>query len=88
MTFINWMADPENEITLQYGPKDLCWAKDEDGGYYLTESGKKCYAGDNVEMPEEYGGGSFKSGIFQMATGYVWGWDSGKLVDVDREVNG
>lgn len=76
MELINWMADPDNQITLQYGPKGLCWDVDEEGYYYLTEWGLNAfYNRDDVQVPEEYGGGYFGSG-YSNVIGMVWHEDA------------
>ena len=63
MKLLNWLAEPDNMITVNYGPKGVCWDIDADGYYYLTEFGKECKQDINTLMPEEYGGESFMSGV-------------------------
>lgn len=75
MELINWMAEPDNMITMTYGPKELCWNIDEDGYYYLTEFGLNRYTYYDEEMPEEYGGGTFLGGDVQFI-GRVWNLDA------------
>lgn len=66
--FINWLYSPEGvrangagSITGTGGPEGLCWEYGEDGPV-LTEYGKKALFENNVEVPEEYGGGLWTDG--------------------------
>ncbi|MGN0294559.1 MAG: extracellular solute-binding protein [Lachnospiraceae bacterium] len=65
--FIDWLYSPEGmEIAGQAGgaagPEGLTWEMDGDTAV-LTEFGKKALPGNDVEVPEEWGGGSWKDGI-------------------------
>ena len=42
MAIINWLATPEGRMTLEYGPKDVCWYYDEDGNV--------CRVGNSVSL--------------------------------------
>ncbi|MEI3208547.1 MAG: hypothetical protein V8S84_12320, partial [Lachnospiraceae bacterium] len=44
MAIINWLATPEGRMTLEYGPKDVCWYYDEDGNTCFTDLGKSAKA--------------------------------------------
>lgn len=66
--FIDWLYSPEGfEINGQTngaaGPEGLTWELGEDGQPVLTDFGKKALPGAQVEVPEEYGGGTWGSGI-------------------------
>ncbi len=75
MELINWMSDPDNRITMAYGPRGLCWDIDEDGYYYLTEFGLKCREDSMTEIPEEYGGRTLDYG-YSNIIGNVWHLDA------------
>ena len=66
MEIINWLCTPEGRLTMDYGPKGLCWDYDENGKTYFTEFGKQCDEDRNTMMPEEWGGASFNDGAFQI----------------------
>lgn len=67
--FIDWLYSDEgimlngaNLSGATAGPEGLTWEMHEDGPY-LTEFGKAALLnGGDVEMPEEYGGGTWKAG--------------------------
>ena len=68
MEYINWMYTPEGILMSSdtpTGPKGLTWDI-KDGKPYLTEYGKKALPKNPVEVPAEYGGGTFKDGICQL----------------------
>ncbi len=67
--FINWLYSPDgivangvNSMADTAGPEGLCWEYGEDGPY-LTEFGKKALLEGDAQVPEEWGGGSWKDGI-------------------------
>lgn len=67
--FINWLYSPEGIVANSVssmadtaGPEGLCWEYGEDGPY-LTEFGKKALLEGDTQVPEEWGGGSWKDGI-------------------------
>lgn len=67
--FINWLYSPEGIVANSVssmadtaGPEGLCWEYGEDGPY-LTEFGKKALLEGDAQVPEEWGGGSWKDGI-------------------------
>lgn len=69
VNFINWLYSPEgvaaNSVSGMAdtaGPEGLCWEYGEDGPY-LTEFGKKALLEGDAQVPEEWGGGSWKDGI-------------------------
>lgn len=69
--FIDWLYSPEgignsagHSVTLS-GPEGLTWEM-KDGAPVLTEFGKECLVDGDAQMPEEYGGGSWKDGKSQL----------------------
>lgn len=65
--FIDWLYSPEGvEIAGQSigsaGPKGLTWEL-KDGKPVYTEFGMRALPGNDVPVPEEWGGGSWKDGI-------------------------
>lgn len=66
MEIINWLCTPEGRITMDYGPKGVCWDYDENGKTYLTEFGLQCKEDRTTMMPEEWGGATFNDGAFQV----------------------
>lgn len=65
MELINYFATPEGRMTLQYGPKGLCWDYDDQGNTIFTEFGRKCRADENTTMGNGYKG-SFHDGCLQI----------------------
>lgn len=71
--FIDWLYSDEgimmNGASLlgaAAGPEGLAWEMREDGPY-LTEFGKEALLnGGQIEVPEEYGGGTWESGTSQL----------------------
>lgn len=67
MAIINYFATPEGYMTYWYGPKDLCWYYDEEGNTCFTEFGETCHKDKKgTKMPDEWGGGTFDEGTFQV----------------------
>lgn len=66
MEIINWLCTPEGRLTMDYGPKELCWDYDENGKTYFTEFGLTCKEDRTTLMPEEWGGATFNDGAFQV----------------------
>ncbi len=68
--FIEWLYSSEGiMISCSYnggdstaGIKGLTWDTDEDGEPYLTEFGVKALMNGDADVPEEYGGGTWKEG--------------------------
>ncbi len=65
MELINWMYTDEGIMSLYNGPQGLTWEM-KDGKPVLTEFGKKALPNNPVDVPEEFGGGTFKDGQNQM----------------------
>ena len=74
MAIINWLATPEGRMTLEYGPKDVCWYYDEDGNCCFTELGKTAKLDGKTEMTDGYSG-TFEDGNFKM-NNTTWGLDA------------
>lgn len=66
MEIINWLSTPEGRLTMDYGPKDLCWDYDENGKTFFTDFGLTCKEDRKTLMPEEWGGATFNDGAFQI----------------------
>ena len=66
MEIINWLCTPEGRLTMDYGPKELCWDYDENGKTYFTEFGKTWFEDRTTLMPNEWGGATFNEGAFQV----------------------
>ncbi len=106
--FIDWLYSDEgimlngaNLSGAAAGPEGLTWEMHEDGPY-LTDFGKEALLnGGEIEMPEEYGGGTWKSGTSTLnykavvqceksEDGYYYYydlWDSVKALDTSELVN-
>jgi putative aldouronate transport system substrate-binding protein len=68
MQLINWMYTPEGVLSSSnqpVGPKGLAWDI-VDGKPVLTDFGKKALPNNPVDVPAEYGGGTWKEGVSQM----------------------
>ncbi|MCH5274983.1 MAG: extracellular solute-binding protein [Lachnospiraceae bacterium] len=66
MEIINWLCTPEGRLSMDYGPKGVCWDYDEEGRTYLTEFGKIAVEDKQTLMPDEWGGATFNDGSFQV----------------------
>lgn len=67
--FIDWLYSPEGIMANQAngtsgacGPEGLTW-EDNNGSPALTDFGKQALGGDEVDVPEEWGGGKWKEGV-------------------------
>ena len=66
--FIDWLYSPEgvmasaSQTGSTCGPEGLTWEM-QDGQPVLTEFGKSALGGEEVTVPEEWGGGSWKDGV-------------------------
>ncbi len=70
--FIDWLYSPEGIQTScaqasgrTAGPEGLTWERREDG-YYLTEFGFEALFSSDADIPEEWGGGTWKEGVCQL----------------------
>lgn len=66
--FIDWLYSPEGmELNGQSsgaaGIQGLTWDINEDGQPYITDYGLTALPSNEVEVPEEYGGGDWKDGV-------------------------
>lgn len=66
--FIDWLYSPEGimmscaQTASTCGPEGLTWEM-KDGEPVLTDFGKQALYGETVNVPEEWGGGSWKDGV-------------------------
>lgn len=66
--FIDWLYSSEgvlansSQTSGSSGPEGLTWEM-KDGEPVLTDFGKQALLDGNADVPEEYGGGSFKDGV-------------------------
>lgn len=77
MAILNWLSTPEGRMTLEYGPKDVCWYYDEDGNTCFTELGKSAKLDGKTEMTDGYSG-TFEDGNFKM-NNTTWALDTVNL---------
>lgn len=82
MEIINYMATPEGRLTMEYGPKGVCWDYDEEGNTYFTELGAKCHADVETSMEEAGYKGTFHDGQLQI-NNITWALDA-----INPESNG
>ncbi len=71
--FIDWLYSPEgiycNGVQSSAGtagPRGLSWEYDENGKPYLTEFGRQALLDGDVEVPDEWGGGTWSEGISRL----------------------
>lgn len=83
MAIINYLSTPEGFMTYKYGPKDVCWYYNENDQPCFTELGEKTYTNPEEIMPDEWGGGMFKDGLFA-ANNTTWAIDA-KNPETDGE---
>ncbi len=74
MAIINWLSTPEGRMTVEYGPKDVCWYYDENGKTCFTELGRAAKLDSKTEMTDGYTG-TFDDGSFKM-NNTTWGIDA------------
>ncbi len=86
--FIGWLYSPEGIMASQAngtsgscGPEGLTWEKGSDGEPALTDFGKKALNGDEVSVPEEWGGGSWADGVSALNITFV------NTVDLNPDTN-
>lgn len=66
--FIDWLYSPEGirlngQANGAAGIEGLTWEMNEEGKPELTDFGKQALPMNDVEVPEEYGGGNWKDGV-------------------------
>jgi len=61
MEFLDWLAAPEGSTYLQAGLPGWSYTTNDDGTYTLTENGEYQLM-NNLEVPEEFGGGGYQDG--------------------------
>lgn len=74
MAIYNWLATPEGRMTVEYGPKDVCWYYDENGKTQFTELGRTAKLDTKTEMSDGYSG-TFDDGSFKLNNS-TWAIDS------------
>lgn len=80
--FIDWLYSPEGTLanTSQTqgsaGIEGLTWEMNDDGLPELTDFGKKALIDGDAEVPEEYGGGSYKDGVSALNINTILGIDN------------
>lgn len=77
MAILNWFATPEGRMTVEYGPKDVCWYYDENGKTCFTDLGRTAKLDVKTEMTNGYSG-TFEDGSFKI-NNTTWGIDSKNL---------
>lgn len=56
LKILNWLVAPDTVLMSLYGPRGVCWEVDDEGYYYLTDTGYKLKMGERVDLGAEYGG--------------------------------
>lgn len=74
MAIINWLSTPEGRMTLEYGPKDVCWYYDENGKTCFTELGMAAKLDGKTNMTGGYSG-AFEDGNFKI-NNTTWALDT------------
>ncbi|MGN0432302.1 MAG: extracellular solute-binding protein [Lachnospiraceae bacterium] len=74
MAIINWLATPEGRMTMEYGPKDVCWYYDENGNACFTDLGRSAKLDGKTLMTGGYEG-AFEDGNFKI-NNTTWAIDS------------
>ncbi len=74
MAIYNWLATPEGRMTLEYGPKDVCWYYDDNGKICFTELGRNAKLDGKTQMSDGYSG-TFEDGNFKI-NNTTWGIDA------------
>lgn len=75
MEIINYLCTPEGRLTMEYGPKGVCWDYDEEGNTYFTELGKACHADITTSMEKAGYKGTFHDGQLQI-NNITWALDA------------
>jgi hypothetical protein len=71
MDFIDWTASPEGMMFSCNGPQGLAWDV-RNGKPYVTDYGFKVLdTGGNIDVPAEYGGGTWERSISLFGTGWA-----------------
>ncbi|MGN0746546.1 MAG: extracellular solute-binding protein [Aristaeellaceae bacterium] len=73
MAIINWLSTPEGRMTMEYGPKDVCWYYDENGYTQFTELGRNAKTDRSTQMTDGYTG-TYGDGEFKL-NNTTWGID-------------
>lgn len=70
MELINWLYTPEGVMTNYNGPEGLTWEM-KNGRPVVTEFGKQALPNNPVDVPAEFGGGTYQDGQNQMNFEFV-----------------
>ena len=54
MAIMNWLSTPEGRMTVEYGPKDVCWFYDDNGKTQFTDLGKAAKMDISTELSGGY----------------------------------
>lgn len=82
--FIDWLYSPEGielNSSTAAGIEGLTWEMNDEGKAELTEYGVSALPSNEVEVPEEYGGGNYQDGISALNFKTV------NLTDIDPNIN-
>lgn len=85
MEIINWLSTPEGYLTMNYGPKGVCWDYDEDKNTYFTDLGKACKKNKKTKMGNGYKG-TFGDGELQIVN-TTWSIDAANPESNDETYN-
>ena len=77
MAILNWLATPEGRMTIEYGPKDVCWYYDDNGKTCFTDLGRTAKLDIQTEMTNGYTG-TFDDGSFKI-NNTTWALDTENL---------
>lgn len=66
MELINWLYTPQGAETYYYGPQGLTWDLDKNNKPVRTAFGKQALPNNPVQVPANWGGGTFKDGVIQL----------------------
>lgn len=73
LKILNWLVAPDTVLMSLYGPRGVCWDVNDDGYYYLTDTGYKLRMGERVDLGAEYGGITSLWDFTVLSIGVTWG---------------
>ena len=74
MEVINYFCTPEGRLTMDYGPKGVCWDYDKEGNTYFTDLGKECNNNKQTKIGNGHKG-TFQDGTLQIVN-TTWSVDA------------
>lgn len=74
MEVINYFCTPEGRLTMDYGPKGVCWDYDKEGNTYFTDLGKECKNNKQTKIGNGHKG-TFQDGTLQIVN-TTWSVDA------------